>query len=97
MKLLNLFKLKKEQNKTFNKGDFFVVTGGTYGGEYLLLMEQNEDNLHFFVLPDKKIRIIKEDVLTRGQSNRVVEYIENVPKLIFKECQYEYSLINKDV
>lgn len=87
--------LKKQSKDAIPKvGDFYVVQGGTYGGDYLMLMEKKEDGLHFFVLPDKKKRIINEKDFDRGRKNKIVEFIENVPSAVLKDCKYEYSRLN---
>lgn len=83
---------KKEEIKV---GDFFVVQSGTYGGDYLLLMEKNKDDFHFFVLPDKTKRVIKEADFLRGRENNIVAFIESVPVAILKDCKTEYSRLNK--
>ena len=90
---------KKYKNKTVKKeevtiGDFFVVQGGTYGGDYLLLMEKQNEDLYFFVLPDKVKRVIKNNDFLRGKENKIVAFLERVPNSVLKDCKIEYNRLN---
>jgi hypothetical protein len=78
-------------------GNIYVVDGGTYGGDYLVLMEENALNYTFLILPDKKKRIVTREDFKRGLDNRVVKFLEKLPSFVFKECKKEYDLINKDI
>lgn len=78
-------------------GNFYVVEGGTYGGDYLVLMEENPLNYIFFVLPDKQRRIITKEDFDRGIENKVVKLIEKLPNYVYEVCKKEYNTINNNI
>jgi hypothetical protein len=88
----NLFK----KNKSL-VGNFYVVQGGIYGGDYLVLIKETATELTFLVLPDKQKRTISIEDFNRGLKNKIVKLIERLPNYVFEECKKEYDIINKDI
>lgn len=86
--------LKKDKSL---KGNIYVVEGGTYGGDYLVMMEENALNYNFLVLPDKTRRIIEKEDFERGLQNKIVKLIEKLPNYVFEVCKKEYSDINTSI
>jgi hypothetical protein len=91
---LDPLRLKKKKEKKLSRGDFFVVTAGVYGGEYLMLMEVEDKELKFLVMPSLEGRAIEKADFLRGWEQNIVEFIENVPQYVFNDCKKRYSLIN---
>jgi hypothetical protein len=94
LSFLDPLRLKKKQEKKIANGDFFVVTKGTYGGDYLMLIKHDETELTFLVLPALEPRIIEKEDFLRGWKNNIVEFIENVPQNVYNGCKKQYEFIN---
>jgi hypothetical protein len=84
----------KKPKSTHVEGNIYVVDAGTYGGEYLVLIEDLVKSYSFLVLPEKQKRVIEVEVFTRGINNKVVTFLEKLPKHVFKVCKTEYEKIN---
>lgn len=91
-----MFKLFKGKDNNL-LGNIYVVEGGTYGGDYLVLMEEKETSYIFFVLPDKTKREILIDDFDRGIELKILTFLEKLPKQVFKECKKEFSGINNNI
>lgn len=89
---MKLFQKNKLSNIAIS--NFYVVDAGTYGGDYLVLIEQIENSLTFLVLPDMTKRVIQVEDFKRGLDNGVVNFLEKLPKSIFKTCKTQFSKIN---
>ena len=85
--------LKKDKSL---KGNIYVVQGGTYGGDYLVLVEESILKYNFLVLPDKLKRIIEKEDFERGIKNKVVKLIEKLPNYVFEVCKKEFDSINNN-
>jgi hypothetical protein len=94
------FKRKtKEKSIPLKEGNIYVVDAGTYAGEYLVLMEIDcvNDNLKFMTLPDFIKRDMSFDIFNRGLSYKVVNFLETLPKNVFKTCKQQYENINTNI
>jgi hypothetical protein len=71
----------------------YAVTAGTYIGEILVFIEQNEENYCFISIPKNKNRIVPKDKFHLGIAEDIVEIVEKLPNNIFKllEKQYHYN------
>ena len=85
---------KPKKDKGFKVGSFFVIDKGGFGGDYLVLIEIDNLNLKFLVLPDLEKRVIEVDVFNRGVELKVVKFIEVLPNSVFKTCKLQYEKIN---
>lgn len=96
---MKLFQKNKKKTTEHVVGNFYVVDAGTYGGDYLLLIEVDEQNKNykFLALPDMKKRDITFDVFSRGIEYKVVNFIEKLPKKVFKTCKQQYEAINTSI
>lgn len=75
-------------------GNFYVVQGGTYGGDYLVLIEETPVSYTFLVLPEKQKRLIPIEDFNRGLENKIVKLLEKLPKYVFEVCKKEFDSIN---
>lgn len=91
---------KKSKDKVVHEiSNIYVVDGGTYGGDYMVLMDIDHVNssYKFMTLPDLLNRDIAFDVFERGVSYKIVKFIEKLPKSVFKTCKRQYESINNVV
>lgn len=84
-------KSKKVEPEVSN---LYVVNAGSYGGDYLVLMEVNSLSYTFLVLPDMIKRIIEKDVFLNGLEKKVVKFMEKLPNYVYKTCKSQYNSIN---
>jgi len=89
-----LFKNKKRLKEPVNRG-FYAVAGGTYGGDFLVFIKENNDSYDFITLPDKKPLEVPIDAFKRGIENRILDYITTLPKSVFSVVEMEYEKLNK--
>lgn len=78
-------------------GQIFVVDGGTYAGDYLVVMEENNDSVTCLVLPDKEKRHIKKIDFERGLELKILTFLEKLPKYVLKVCKQEYDTLNNGI
>jgi hypothetical protein len=79
--------------KKYVPGNSYAVESGTFCGETLVLIELKEDKLFFLCLPALTIKEITKADFDRGLENKIVKFIENLPKFAFKTCKKQYQLI----
>jgi hypothetical protein len=78
-------------------GQIFVVDGGIYAGDYLVVIEEKNDIISCLVLPDKSRRDIKQNDFKRGIDLKILTFLEKLPKYVFKVCKQEYDTLNKSI
>jgi hypothetical protein len=77
------FFLKKEKNH-ISLGSCYAVLRGDYYGEIFVFFKQQDCTLYFVSLPSMEIRkvdIIKFDI---GIRDRVLDFVNMIPKDVFK-------------
>lgn len=80
----------------FKKG-IYAVLKGTYSGEYLIYIKEQEKTYTFFSLPGKLILNVPKESFDNGFKNKIVDYVEKLPKDVYGVVESEYnSLNNKD-
>ena len=89
---MKLFRKNKETD--IQECNLYVVDAGTYGGDYLVLIQKQSNDLTFLVLPEIQKRTIEITVFQRGIDNGVVKFLEKLPKSIFKTCKLQFDKIN---
>jgi hypothetical protein len=72
----------------------YCIMGGNYGGEFFVFLKKRDDEFVFISLPDKVIRHVPEKSFNGGIKNRLVEFVEKLPKKIFKEVELLTNSIN---
>ena len=81
--------------KKYVPGNSYAVESGTFCGETLVLIELKEDKLFFLCLPALTIKEITRADFDRGLENKIVKFIENLPKFAFKTCEKQYEILCK--
>jgi len=74
---------------------FYAVMGGTYGGEFLVYIKENKDLYTFISLPEKKVLDVPKDAFKRGIDNKILDFIDTLPKRVFYTVENEYKQLNK--
>lgn len=71
----------------------YLVTDGSYKGEWLVQVSKTIGHTVFFSLPDKYERVIPDKDITWGIANKVIIPVDVLPKRIHNVClaEYEYS------
>jgi len=87
-------RLKKTKEIKHIPGNIYVVDGGDYGGDYIVLIKTDYLNLSFLNLGNMATQTIELDTFRRGFNYGVVRYLEKLPKYVFKVCKTQYEQIN---
>lgn len=87
---------RRNKSKEPEISNLYVVDAGTYGGDYLVLMDTDILRYHFLVLPDMIKRDIEKEIFNEGIKNKVVKFIEKLPSFVFNTCKSQYATINKE-
>lgn len=69
----------------------YLVTDGSYKGEWLVQVSKTIGHTVFFSLPDKHERIIPDKDITWGITNKVIIPVDVLPKRIHNVCLAEYE------
>lgn len=86
--MISFFKVKHPRKKTI-----YAVTKGTYLGELLVFIEE-EDELKFLAIPNMNIRSIPKEKFELGLKEGIVEVVKKLPTYVYNTCKKQY-LINK--
>jgi hypothetical protein len=84
---------KKIQVKNYQKGDFFAVTKGKYGGEFWVLININEKDYDFLSMPNMIRRNAPFEKLEMGINCKIIDFIQNIPGKVFKVCENQYKKV----
>lgn len=74
-----------------SSGSIYVVTGGTYHGEFFVFMENIDNDYSFLSLPDMKVRIVPKNKFSSGVSNKVLQFQEILPINVLDVCKAQYE------
>lgn len=81
----------------FKKSDGKLIFGATYGvlhgqfvGELFVYIESTEKSLHFLSIPNMKTREVPKDKYEYAIQNRVIEYVERLPRNERNMCKAQY-------
>lgn len=84
-------------NKLFKhpfKRGIYAVLKGSYAGEYLVFVKEQEKTYTFLSLPGKIILTVPRDSFDNGFNNKILDYVERLPKSVFKVVESEYNSLN---
>ena len=76
-----------------NIGHIYAVASGDYMGEFLVLVEEKEDQCVFLSLPDFHIRDVPKEKYKWGIKHKILDFREKLPKDVFMECNKKYNEI----
>ena len=89
--MLNWLKdIFKKNNSKLKFGSAFGVLHGQFTGELFVYIESTETTLHFLSIPNMKTREVPKDKYEYAIKNRVIEYIERLPRNERKVCKAQY-------
>ena len=77
--------------KTPRRRDVYAVTGGDYVGEFLVYMEEINNNFCFMSLPDMKIRIVPKHDVYSGIESDILDKVEKLPRDVYLVCCKQYK------
>jgi hypothetical protein len=83
--MINLFKKNK-----IKKGDVYAVQTGDYVGEMLIFIDDDEEFYMFLSSPKMINREIPKDKFDFGKENEIIEYVETLPRNIFKVVEKQF-------
>lgn len=73
----------------------YVILKGTLSGQFIVYIEEKNNNYIFLTLPDKNILEVPIDAFKRGIKNSILEYIEKLPRPVYCIVEKEFFNINK--
>lgn len=76
------------------KRGIYAVLKGTYSGEYLVFIEEKKSEYTFISLPEKIILTVPKSSFDNGLKNKILDYIEKLPKSVYKVVELEYNSLN---
>ena len=74
----------------------YAVTNGSYVGEFLVYMEQEDSSYCFLSLPDMQIRRIPIKEYDIGVTGGLLDKVEVLPEDIHQLCEEQYRK-NKNI
>lgn len=82
--------------KTFNKTTpaprgMYAVNTGLYVGEFFVYIKQTDNLYHFLSLPKMIKREIPIDKFEIGKKNKILSFVESLPKNIHEYCALQYN------
>jgi hypothetical protein len=79
----NIF-LKNKKNLYIDQGSCYAVLRGDYVGEIFVFFKQEEETLFFVSIPKMVIRKVDWVKLQIGLKDKIVEFINILPKDVYK-------------
>jgi hypothetical protein len=83
--IFNLFKNK------IKKGDTYAVKAGDFVGQLFTFVEKSGNDYIFLSTPLLEIQKIPKEKVDFAIEQDIIEYIENLPRHIFKVIKAEYK------
>lgn len=80
--------LNKEHPR--KKGSYAITTG-TYAGEILVYIAENDQQYDFFSIPKMINRSIPKDKFLEGLTGKIVDYVEQIPSSVHNICELQFK------
>jgi len=95
--LVDIARFKK--NPESLKRNVYAVAVGSFKGEFLVYINENNDNMYFLSLPDNIIRKVPKKEFHSALKENIIEYIEKIPEEVYEICiaQYNKSKTKEDI
>lgn len=74
-----------------NKKDLFAVQAGDYVGQMFIVVEVTDAAVGCLSVPDMENVEVPKEKFDFGRNNGIIEYVETVPKDVFKVSQAQYT------
>ena len=85
------FKVKKK----LPEGEVYAVQTGDYVGEMWTFVKENNNSYEFLSTPKMENRTTPKDKFDFGKENAIIEYVETIPRDIFKVVQKQFEVNRK--
>jgi len=82
-------------SKRIKKGDVYAVQIGDYVGQFFNFIKKQDDQYVFLSTPDIKIVKVPTNKFDFAINNDIVEYVETLPRNIFKVVKAQYDQLSK--
>jgi hypothetical protein len=83
--------------KTPTNGSAYAVSTGTYAGEMLIFIEEDDKRaFHFLGVPTMENRLFPATAFNHAVDNKIVELVEVVPDYVFEISKAQY-IKNKEI
>jgi hypothetical protein len=81
----------KYLNKNKLKRKIFAVRQGTYKGNFLVYINNHDDQYNFLMLPHNEAITIEKTEFESGLDKKIVDYIEKLPNNVYEICCAQYN------
>jgi hypothetical protein len=71
--------------------DVYAVASGEYAGEFLVYMEEIDDNFRFLSLPDMTVRTVPKHDVYSGIETNILNKVEKLPRDVHFVCCEQYK------
>lgn len=72
-------------------GDSYAVHTGTYAGEILIFIENNNEDYCFLAVPNMECRSIPKLVFDNARNKGIIKFVERLPKYIVGVTTQQYK------
>lgn len=92
-----LHKIKNKLSRSSNRkrdndiGSVYAVLHGSYGGQYIVVIDKDVVEYKCLLMPDNKCLDIPIDKFTFATDNNILDFIETVPNNITSVCRAQYN------
>ena len=62
--------------------NLYAITTGTYVGEMIVLIKEDQENFYFLSIPKNFNRVIPKEKVEFGFKNGIIEFVKKIPKKV---------------
>ena len=88
--------LRTTGKKLPKKRGIYAVVTGTYVGELFAYVEERGKSFRFLSLPKMIIREVPEDNFEFAIDNNIMEYVEQLPRDVYRVIEAQFKHTNKN-
>jgi ribosomal protein L14E/L6E/L27E len=85
-----------KKDKKIKQGDVYAVQTGDFVGQMFYYIKDDDDNYVFVSAPEMKIQKVPKDKFEFAKQHGIIEYVENLPRNIFKVVKKQYEVLEKE-
>ena len=82
-------------DKKIKRGDVYAVQAGDFVGQLFNFIKKDGEEYIFLLIPDMKIQKVPIDKFDFAKKHAIIEYVEKLPRNIFKVVQAQYDILSK--